>query len=285
MVSCPNCGKKLRDTFEYCRICGSRLDGKIVGDFRTDMLNVFRHPDSYIYLFACSGNQDVIMADSLEELERIAVEKKYPWESYDWKDSFTASEVETRPVPEFSTEFLKASSLKEPEIIPTSSTRKEFKRDEDESYVPDYEVSRVVETSVDFSRARPKRNPNRNAEIPESEIPEGYGIRGVFRHDGKWAFRTNETSYTIHDYTLKGLKEKIESKGYDWQIVDSELAEECFEDERLKAQMRDDEILQKRRENEEASNENAKIKRELSRERQNEIDRKLKEKNMDMLLK
>jgi hypothetical protein len=142
MVSCPNCKEKSRNTFEYCRFCGSRLSGENPGNHKTDMLNVFRDGDEYIYLFTVRGNQEILRAGSLEELADMVHDKQYPWLFNDWKDSINTVKRQTLPVPEVSTEFLKASALKEVEIIPTSSTKR--KKDDDESYTPDYEVSRVV---------------------------------------------------------------------------------------------------------------------------------------------
>ena len=141
MVICPNCGKRLRDNFSYCRICGSKVDGGVPGDYSTDMLNVFKHGEDYIYLFSEKGNQVVIKAGSMDELAAIVCDRQYPWEFRDWKNNVRHSERKTVEIPKFKTEFLKASSLKEPEIIPTASFKR--KKDENESYVPEYEVERV----------------------------------------------------------------------------------------------------------------------------------------------
>ena len=51
MVSCPNCGEKVRNNFVYCRICGCLLEGGDSEDHITDLLNVFKHSDEYLYLF------------------------------------------------------------------------------------------------------------------------------------------------------------------------------------------------------------------------------------------
>ena len=142
MVVCPNCQKSLRDNFSHCRICGSELTGERVGDFSTDMLNVFKIGEEYIYLFAENGNQVVIRAGSMDELAGIVCDRQYPWEFRDWKSNVSHTEKKCVEIPELKTEFLKASSLKEPEIIPTASAKK---KQEDESYVPEYEVERVVE--------------------------------------------------------------------------------------------------------------------------------------------
>lgn len=80
MIECTNCGKELRDNFRYCRICGTELDGGESGDYSTDMLNVFRHGDEYLYLFSEKGNQVILKADTLEELAVMVADKKYPWQ-------------------------------------------------------------------------------------------------------------------------------------------------------------------------------------------------------------
>lgn len=114
-----------------------------MGDFSTDMLNVFKHGEEYTYLFCKNGNQVVLKAGSIEELEGIVCDSKYPWELRDWKGNVSHAKRESIEIPEFETEFLKASALKEPEIIPTASFKR--KRQEDESYVPHYEVENVVD--------------------------------------------------------------------------------------------------------------------------------------------
>lgn len=145
MVMCPNCGKKSRDDFAYCRVCGSKLNGETMGDFSTDMLNVFRDGEEYLYLFCEKGNQVVLKAGSMDELAGVVFERQYPWEFRDWKGNVKHGERQIAEMPKFKTEFLKASALKEPEVIPTTSFKR--KRQEDESYVPEYEVERVVDDS------------------------------------------------------------------------------------------------------------------------------------------
>ena len=83
MIECTNCGKELRNNFRYCRICGTELDGGEPGDYSTDMLNVFRHGDGYLYLFSENGNQVILKASTLEELAVMVEDKKYPWEFRD----------------------------------------------------------------------------------------------------------------------------------------------------------------------------------------------------------
>ncbi|MBQ7928778.1 MAG: hypothetical protein IJ287_08585 [Methanobrevibacter sp.] len=140
MRECANCGKQMRDSFTYCRVCGTKLEDGVPGDYSTDMLNVFTDDDEYIYLFAENGNQVVLRADSLDGLAAMVEEKKYPWEFREWKDNIKPQKRQTVEIPKFKSDFLKASSLKEPEIIPAASTRKQ----KDESYIPEYEIEKVM---------------------------------------------------------------------------------------------------------------------------------------------
>jgi hypothetical protein len=142
MVICPNCGKVSRDSFTYCRVCGSKFNGEKTGDYSTDMLNVFTDGDEYMYLFSERGNQVVLKAGSMDELAQIVCKKQYPWEFKDWKGSVSHAKRQSVKIPDFKTEFLKASCLKEAEIIPTASMKRKNK---DESYVPEYVVEKVVD--------------------------------------------------------------------------------------------------------------------------------------------
>ena len=139
MKTCPNCGKLILHNF--CRHCGSDIENGILGDFKTDFLNVFKHSDEYVYIFSVRGNQVIIKSDDLDGLKLMVKEKHYPW--MDLTSPEKTPRKDTHPTPEFSTDFLKASSLQEPQIIPTASTKK--KKSEDESYVPEYEISEVKE--------------------------------------------------------------------------------------------------------------------------------------------
>lgn len=151
MQECPNCAKKLRDSFSYCRICGTKLNGGNPGDFTTEMLNVFDYGDEFVYLFSDKGNQVVLRAGSIDELALMAHEKNYPWQFGDEsKNTDSTGNVELVKTPPFETDFLNASSLQEPEVIPTSSTTKKAES-EDESYVLDYEVSRVIDSRDEFA--------------------------------------------------------------------------------------------------------------------------------------
>ena len=101
MIECVNCGNELRDNFTYCRICGTELDGGEPGDYSTDMLNVFRHGDGYLYLFSENGNQVILKADTLEELAVMVVDKKYPWQFSHAHNNTESLDVETDEIQEY----------------------------------------------------------------------------------------------------------------------------------------------------------------------------------------
>lgn len=148
MQVCPNCEKRVKDNFAYCRVCGTKLDGGNPGDFTTEMMNVFDYGDEFIYLFADKGNQVVLKAGSIDELALMAHERKYPWQFRDKSKNVSSPEnVELVKAPSIESDFLKASSLQKPEVIPASSAAKKTQVTKDESYVPDFEVSRVVDSS------------------------------------------------------------------------------------------------------------------------------------------
>ncbi len=156
VIECPNCGKGVRNGFAHCRFCGSEMNGEHLGDFTTDMLNVFKIEDEYLYLFSENGNQVILRAGSMDGLAGLVEERKYPWEFRDWKANVSHTKRQTVEVPEVKTEFLKASSLKAPEIIPTASAKR--KKQEDESYVPEYEVEEVVDESATDEAGSEKGN-------------------------------------------------------------------------------------------------------------------------------
>ena len=151
VIECPNCGKSVRNGFAHCRFCGSEMNGEHLGDFTTDMLNVFKIGDEYLYLFSQKGNQVILHAGSIDELASLVEERKYPWEFRDWKGNVGHTKRKTVEIPKLESEFLKASSLKAPEIIPTASAKR--KKEEDESYVPEYEVEEVVDKSDDEDKS------------------------------------------------------------------------------------------------------------------------------------
>ena len=91
MKTCPNCFKKLNESFEYCNECGSELDGENRGDFSTSYLNVFEIENEFVYLFAVRGRQVILKADTIEDLKEFVRIKKFPWKEI--KTSLLAHET------------------------------------------------------------------------------------------------------------------------------------------------------------------------------------------------
>lgn len=118
LCECVNCGKQMRDNFEYCRICGTKLESEVPDDYSTDMLNVFRYGDGYMYLFSENGNQVVLKADSLDELACMVRERKFPWEFKKLKSNEEPHKNETSHVSE--PDFMNASGLNGFDEIPSS---------------------------------------------------------------------------------------------------------------------------------------------------------------------
>lgn len=64
---------------EYCRICGSKLNGDSVGDFSTEIINLFKDYKEYFYIFAVNGNQVILRDENIEILKKKVLNKNYPW--------------------------------------------------------------------------------------------------------------------------------------------------------------------------------------------------------------
>ena len=79
MKTCPNCSKKLNESFKYCNGCGSNLEGEVIGDFKTDYLNVFKINEEFVYLFLVKGRQVVLKANSIDDLREFVKIKRFPW--------------------------------------------------------------------------------------------------------------------------------------------------------------------------------------------------------------
>lgn len=79
MKTCPNCFKKLNESFKYCNECGCNLDGENRGDFSTSYLNVFRIENHFVYLFTVNGRQVVLEADTIEDLKEHVRTNRFPW--------------------------------------------------------------------------------------------------------------------------------------------------------------------------------------------------------------
>lgn len=144
MIECPNCKKGIRDSFKYCRFCGSKLDGEIMGDFTTDMLNVFMNDGEYLYLFSENGNQVILKAGSLDELAEMVGERQYPWQFRDHKSKGVHDEMEAASIHDAENDFLNAGSLNEQET--NSAALNQRKDDDEDDFV--YEIEIVGESPI-----------------------------------------------------------------------------------------------------------------------------------------
>ena len=79
MKTCPNCSKRLNGSFKYCNGCGSNLESQVIGDFKTDYLNVFKINEEFVYLFSVKGRQIVLKANSIDDLREFVKIKRFPW--------------------------------------------------------------------------------------------------------------------------------------------------------------------------------------------------------------
>ena len=79
MINCPNCNKKMNERFEYCRLCGSKLNGENLGDYSTEINNLFKDNEGYYYLFAVNGKQIIIRNEDREEVKKEVLLRNYPW--------------------------------------------------------------------------------------------------------------------------------------------------------------------------------------------------------------
>ncbi len=95
MINCPNCNKKVNERFEYCIICGSKLNGEKTGDFSTGINNLFKDEDGFYYLFAVNGKQVILRNENKDELKKEVLIRKYPWIEKNKPDAKNPSERKT----------------------------------------------------------------------------------------------------------------------------------------------------------------------------------------------
>jgi hypothetical protein len=55
------------------------LESGVIGDFKTDYLNVFKINDEFVYLFSVKGRQIVLKANSIDDLREFVKIKRFPW--------------------------------------------------------------------------------------------------------------------------------------------------------------------------------------------------------------
>ena len=253
MKTCPNCSKKLYGEIEYCNECGSRIDGSVVGDFRTDLRFVFAHPDKYIFVNSSNGRQIVLEAQSIQELEVLVKRRGFIWTSK--KDSAKNPSPGQRPkAAGYSSMFLQVSAgndvivqeVKRPASHGTQNSADNFLKAQ-KSEMPKFKGScagKVSEASKGIA-SKPfvirnrhvKRNPDvATVGMSFKNLPMDYGILGVSSEVDHgirfWVYRSNNPSELIRDRSLSKLKNKVMSKGLKWEITDEYIASWSFDKDR-----------------------------------------------------
>ena len=250
MKTCPNCSKKLYGEIEYCNECGSRIDGSVVGDFRTDLRFVFAHPDKYIFVNSSNGRQIVLEAQSIQELEVLVKRRGFIWTSK--KDSAKNPFPGQRPkAAGYSSMFLQVSAgndvivqeVKRPASPGTWNAADNFlKAQKSESgKIKSGKVSEASKSIVSkpfvIKDKYVKRNPDvATVGMSFKNLPMDYGILGVSSEVDHgirfWVYRSNNPSEVIRDRSLSKLKNKVMSKGLKWEITDEYIASWSFDKDR-----------------------------------------------------
>lgn len=233
MISCPNCSKKLNETFEYCNECGSSLKGGDVGDFKTTIVNVFSHPDGFLYLYAKNGHQIIVKAGSLDNLKENVLRQNLFWIAHDSK----AVRKATGKVKKIDNPFLRISSMAKPsECIEKASGVK-------------LKSSEVKVNRKNVFRSKVKRNPDVRKAITVEDLPTEYGILGVSKEyvNGRisWVYQSTESKGKIRENTLTRLKDSVESRNLPWHVCDEEKSIRSFRDDMIEIERRDGEIRAK----------------------------------------
>ena len=156
-----------------------------------------------------------------------------------------------KPVPDSEDVFIPASSLKSEKAVvkvPEKVERPSREIRPPAARVPmkkAYEPFKITDRHV-------KRNPNvvfKNEWDVENDFRHSCGILGVFKDTRKsaptWVYRPFDVDVTITERTLEGLKNKVESRGFKWTVVNQALAEESFKKDHAEVQRRDAEIKRK----------------------------------------
>ncbi|WP_406534822.1 hypothetical protein [Methanobrevibacter sp.] len=269
---CPNCSKELNGFVEYCNECGCKVDGSLMGEFKTDFYFVFKHPQDFIFVNSKNGHQLVLRASTLEELEKEVKHNGFFWMSKNRKEA-----VKTHPVLDSKDIFMPASSLKsEKKVVKKPNNLSNgirFQKTKSIGKSP-FEPFKITDKHV-------KRNPNvvfKNNEA-EEVMRQDYGILGVFKDISKsaptWVYKSPSQNVAITERTLEGLKNKVESKGFKWIVVNNHLADESFKNDLREIQARDSKIKAKNAKNNVDVKKKAQIRQEMLGGRPNENSTRL----------
>lgn len=256
---CPNCSKELNGKVECCNECGSRVDGSLVGDFKTDIHFVFKHPDEFVFVNSKNGRQVVLKADTLEDLERQVTQNGFFWVSKTGSKPAKREVKQTREIEPSDSVFLKASSLKRDATIPKMETVEshEISKSDDVFLRPNslkastksIRKPQSSEQSQAFSY-RSKKNPDViRKEFEYDDLCCKYGILGVSKENYKgapsWVYRAVEPYTFISERSLERLESEVKSRGLAWIVLNHDLADESFRKDLKDIELNDRDIREK----------------------------------------
>ncbi len=264
---CPNCSKELNGFVEYCNECGCKVDGSLVGEFKTDFHFVFKHPHEFIFVNSRNGHQIILKADTLEELEKEVKHNGFFWISK------TKNEIpKTRQILDSKDVFIPANSLKSEKKVVRKP--KKFSGEIKSSKIESVRKNPLKPFKITDRHV--KRNPNVVFKDEETEevIMQDYGILGVFKDTRQsaptWVFKPSGQDAAITERTLERLKNKVESKGFKWIVVNQDLADESFKRDLKEIQARDSKIKAKNAKNNVDVKRKAEIRQQILGGRPNE---------------
>ncbi|WP_407454803.1 hypothetical protein [Methanobrevibacter sp.] len=278
---CPNCSKELSGKVEYCNECGSKVDGSLVGDFKTDIHFVFKHPDEFVFVNSKNGRQIVLKANSLEDLERKVNQNGFFWVSKTGKAPAKKEKSETREIKKSDSLFLSASSLKTDATIPKMESRAIGQSDDVFLKASALKTSQKKierpQSKEDSSKVsyKPKKNPDVVIkEFEHDDLCRKYGILGVSReYDNgapSWIYRAVDPYTFISRRTLERLESEVKSRGLDWIVLDENLADETFRKDLRDIELSDKKIKEKNSKNDIDFEKKSELIRQMSSPRSNE---------------
>ena len=268
MKVCPNCGKKVNEKFVYCRNCGSRMDGEIVGDFTTDIPNLFKNDDGYYYLFTANGIQQVIVGDDVDEVKRKVLLRKFPWPCEN-SDTENLKRVDSKMREK--SEFLKISS-QHSNVVNASKKQSHASfdntpRPKNEEVQP-YSKKTPTISKPDTGYLNEIHDaPPKVKLLPDEDLPRSYGVVGLYRDEyggrQQWVFKNNETPVPIHNDRLEMLKREVLTQECSWEVVSEKLEGEAYELDREIRARKDEEILAKKTNQNVSLNDKIQLKKEM----------------------
>ena len=281
---CPNCSKELNGKVEYCNECGSKVDGSLVGDFKTDIHFVFKHPDEFVFVNSKNGRQVILKADTLEDLEMQVTQNGFFWVSKTGSKPAKREVKKTREIEPSDSVFLKASSLKGDASHESKEVPKPREINQGDSAFlrasslkASSKKIKKPQSNEDSSKVsyKPKRNPN--VVIKEwgyEDLSRKYGILGVSRENDNgapsWVYRAVDPYTRISARSLERLETKVKKEGLDWIVLDEALADKSFRNDMAEIELHDKSIKANKPQNDIDFKQKSKLIRQISGPRRNE---------------